>query len=181
MLMDIKCSAVTSIAVRLTYDDNSYKDAVIALNDLIDVEYNANGLRKHACGKVVVVSAVGTDPKGWYIIVDSSDDFGSNKARFSPTSILKLEIITKGDSIDYVRTVKGCYGIPYMRIVKGRLQYSMDGCMWKSISIDQKDIIEDQEGTCPVGPDDPDYNHDNCNCGDGSALSPDDGIEDANW
>ena len=70
MLMNIKCTAVTSIMVNLSFDDKSTKNALIALGDLIEVEYNANGLRKHAQGKVIKISAVGTDPKGWYIIVD---------------------------------------------------------------------------------------------------------------
>ena len=139
MLMNIKCSAVTSIGVNLTYDNGSYTEAVIAVGDLIDVTYNANGLRKHACGRVLVVSATGNDPKSWYVIVDGSDDFESNKARFSPMNILELEVIAKGDNIDTVRTVRGDMAVPYLRIVKGRLQWSKDGCTWYPINIDKED------------------------------------------
>ena len=95
MLMDIKCSAVTSIAVHLEFDDGHKKDRVIALGDLIEVEYNANGLRKKAEGKVINISTIGADPKQWYIILDGSDDFDSNKVRFSPMSILNVDIIRK--------------------------------------------------------------------------------------
>lgn len=178
MLMDIKCSVVSSIKVCLTYDNESYTEQIISIDDLIEVEYNANGLRKHACGKVLAISANGCDPKAWSIIVDCSDDFGSNRVRFSPMSILSLNIIAKGDSVENIKTVKGCFGVPYLRIVKGRLQYSNDGCTWQPIVIDQKDIsdtIEDQEGTYPAGPDD------KCNCNSKPETSNDDGIEPANW
>lgn len=171
MLMNVKCSAVTSIRVNLTYDNGAVKDAVIGVGDLIDVVYNANGLRKRACGRVLVVSAVSPDPKAWYIIVDGSDDFDSSKARFSPMSILELEVIAKGDNIDTVRTVKGDMAVPYLRIVKGRLQWSKDGCTWYPINVDKEDIL-DQEGTMPLPPEEcinPDY------------KNPDDGIEDAEW
>lgn len=173
--MDIKCSAVTSIKVKLTFDDGSVTENVIALGDLIDVEYNANGARKHACGKVLVVSAIGTDPKAWYIIVDSSDDFESNKARFAPTSILSLEIIRKADTLENVKTVAGDCAVPYLRIVHGRLQWSRDSYEWHPINVDERDIIEDQEGTVPVVDPDPQPEP-------RPAPRPhDDGIEDANW
>ena len=171
MLMNINCSAVTSVKVSLTYDDNSVKESIISVGDLVDVVYNANGLRKHACGKVLVVSATGRDPKSWYIIVDSSDDFDSNKARFSPMSILELEVIAYGNNVDVVNTIKGEYAVPYLREVKGNLQWSKDGINWRPIIVRHRDIIEDQEGTVPAGPDD----KDDVNAG------PDIGIEDANW
>lgn len=169
MLMNIKCSAVTSIGVTLTYDDGKVNNAVISVGDLIDVIYNANGMRKRACGKVLLVSANGADPKAWYIIVDSSDDFESSKARFSPMNILELEIIAKGDNVDTVRTIKGDMSVPYLRIVKDQLQYSKDGCTWKPICFKPRPGIEDQEGTVPAGPDD--YHE----------PENSDGIEDATW
>lgn len=151
MLMDIKCSAVTSIAVHLEFDDGHKKDRVIALGDLIEVEYNANGLRKKAEGKVINISTIGADPKQWYIILDGSDDFDSNKVRFSPMSILNVDIIRKADTLNMIRTPIGLEGVPYLRIIKGRLQYSKDGFVWKPINIDSKDVIEEAEGTVPMG------------------------------
>ena len=152
MLMNIKCTAVTSIMVNLSFDDKSTKNALIALGDLIEVEYNANGLRKHAQGKVIKISAVGTDPKGWYIIVDGSDDFDSDRVKFSPMSILDAEVIRKADTLEFVQTVVGEGGVPFLRIVNGRLQWSKDSVNWFPINVDSRDIIEDQEGTVPVPP-----------------------------
>lgn len=179
MLMDIKCSAITSICVNLTFDDHSHKTRVIGLGDLIAVEYNANGLRKRAEGKVICVSAVGADPKAWYIIVDSSDDFDSNKAKFSPMSILDVDVIRKADTLDLVRTPIGQDGVPYIRIRKGRLQYSKDGFDWHNIRLDSKDIIEDAEGTVPVNP--PYFPPHHNTCTEDQPVTPDDGIEDANY
>lgn len=176
MLMDIKCSAVTSIAVHLTFDNQTTKDAIIGDGDLVCVEYNANGLRKKIEGQVIKVSAVGTDPNGWYIIVDGSDDFNATKAKFSPMSILDIVILRKADTLAVIKTPLGVTGIPYMRLVKGRLQVSNDGINWRPIHVDRRDIIEDQEGTVPVNPAIP--AHGDCGCGD-TNVSSDDGIEDA--
>ena len=104
MLMDVKCSAVTSIAVNLTFDDGTTKNSVIGVGDLVSVEYNNNGLRKQVDGKVLKISAIGTDPKAWYIIVDGSDEFECNKARFSPMNILDLEILRKADNSNTIQT-----------------------------------------------------------------------------
>lgn len=171
MLMDIKCSTVTSIKVDLTFDDGSTKERVVGTNDLIEVEYNANGLRKRVEGKVLKVSATGTDPRSWYIIVDGSDDFDSDRVKFSPMSILDLEVIRKAETLEYVQTVVGEGGVPYLRINEGRLQWSKDGYDWHSINVDSRDIIEDQEGTVPIP-----------RAGEAPKAAPaSSGIEDANW
>jgi hypothetical protein len=182
--MDIKCSAVTSIKVDLTFDDHKTKEAVIGVGDLIYVEYNANGCRKSIEGKVLKVSAVGTDPHGWYIIVDGSDDFDSERARFSPMNILDLAIIRKADTLEDVKTVIGVGSVPYIRIVEGRLQYSKDGYNWHPISVDRRDIIEPQEGTVPLNP----TCHCDCNTSsddNATTVGEDndniDGIQDANY
>jgi len=153
MLVDIKCSAVTSVRVKLAFDDQCKKDCLIAIGDLIDCEYNANGLRKHIIGKVLSISAVGPDPKGWYIIVDGSDDFDGVKARFSPMSILDVDILRKADMETFIETPRDDNAVPFLRIVKGRLQWSKDGYTYHPVRIDARDIVEDieeQEGTMPV-------------------------------
>lgn len=146
MLMEIKCSAVTSIKVDLKFDDGNTKERVIGVDDLISVIYNSNGLRKKAEGRVISVSAVGTDPKAWYIIVDNSDSFKSDRVRFAPTSILDLEIIRKADQLEFIQTPIGHEGIPYMRLHHGRLQYSNNGYNWRNIVVDKKDVILPAEG-----------------------------------
>ena len=152
MLLDIKCKAISSIQVHLTFDDTTVKDEVIALGDLVNVEYNGNGMRKRIVGIVSNISTVGTDPKNWYIIVDGSDDFAKNSARFAPTSILDIEIIRKAGMDNAVLTPIGEEGCPYIRVVRGQFQYSKDGKVWHRIRIYEEDIIEPQEGTVPIGP-----------------------------
>lgn len=189
MLMDIKCSAVTSIGVNLTFDDGSTKERVIGVGDLITVVYNANGLRNRVEGKVIAVSATGTDPKAWYIIVDGSDDFKSDRVRFSPMSILDLEIIRKADQLDFVQTPIGFEGVPYIRIHRGRLQYSMDGYRWKNIIIDKKDVILPAEGTAPydegeITEDDYPHHHHkphSCACNEDDDDVDNDEIEDSSY
>lgn len=152
MLMDIKCSMVPSIMVNLRFDDQSEKHALVSTGDLIYVEYNANGCRKAIEGKVIKVSACGENPKSWYIVVDGSDDFASQQAKFSPMSILDIEILRKAGTLEVVQTISGDHAVPYLRIVHGRLQWSIDSFTWYPIVIDDRDIIEDQEGTVPIAP-----------------------------
>lgn len=152
MIMDIRCKAISSILCHITYDNGMKKDRLIAIGDLVDVVYNGNGVRKKIIGRVAEISTVGNDPNAWYIIVDGSDDFASERARFSPMTILDCTIIRKADQDTKVRTPLGETGVPYIRIVKGRLQYSKDGYRWHRVIVDEKDIIEPQEGTVPIGP-----------------------------
>ena len=77
MLLSINCSVVSSVKVSLTFDDGNKKEGIISVGDLVDIEYNTNGLRKRIYGRVLVVSVNGTDPNGWYLTVDGSDDFQS--------------------------------------------------------------------------------------------------------
>ena len=146
MLLDIKCKAISSIRVHLVFDDETTKDDIICIGDLIDVTYNGNGMRKHIIGRVSNISTVGADPNNWYIIVDGSDDFARNGARFSPMAILDLEIIRKADQQILVKSPIGMFGVPWLRINKGRLQYSRDGFEWHYIVIDDENVIED-DGT----------------------------------
>lgn len=147
MLMNIDCSAVTSIKVKLTFDDGTTKERVVALGDIIQVEFNGNGKRRRAEGKVIAVNANGTDPKGWYIIVDSSDDFDSKKARFAPTNILDVEILRKADTTETIRTPLGAEGIPFLALKNGQLVWSKDGYDWRPVRIHNRYIIEDAEGS----------------------------------
>lgn len=143
MLLDIKCDQIPSVYVELLFDDNSTKKKVISVNDLIDVYYNGNGLRKHIVGRVAAISTVGADPRQWYIIVDGSDDFNSQKARFSPKNILDLNIIRKywQDSIVHTSNEKD-ERISHIRLTSdGQLQYSTDGYEWNFFKINADDII----------------------------------------
>lgn len=149
MLMNIKCTAVTSIAVHLEFDDQTSKDQVIHLNDFIEVEYNRNGCRKLFQGKVIKINAIGSDPKDWSILVDGSGDFESDQARICPMNILDLTVLVKDSDIKCVMTTNDRNSVEFLRVVKGRLQYSHDGIEWHKIIIDRRDIdpIKEEEGT----------------------------------
>ena len=142
MLLDIKCMAIPSIKVTLEFDDRSVKTRVIGIDDLVDILYNHSGLRKHVVGKVVSISANGPDPKGWVIIVDGSDDFSSEMARFSPMSILDCDIIRKAGTIQHVVSPLDDTGVKGIRVDKeGKLLYTKDGSHWHHIYIDSEHVI----------------------------------------
>ena len=171
MLLKNTCSCITSIEVTLTFDDDRVKVRTISINDFIDVEYNKNGCRQEITGRVIKISAEGTDPKKWYIIVDGSEDYATTQAKFSPANILDIEIISKADALQYIYSTNDYTNIKGMRIVKGRLQYTQDGRNWLPIFIDTRDIIKDADYG-PVGPIYPPCPpHEHCGC--------DDGIKDA--
>ena len=152
MLMNIKCSMIPSVRIELSFDDGSSKDNLLSVGDLVDVLYNGNGLRKHIVGVVKAINTPGTDPKGWSILIDGSDDFDSDIARFAPTSILDLDIIRKNGTQKVVNTPIDDTGISAIRINKGRLQYSKNNRDWFNIKIDDRDIIVKDEGIIPEGP-----------------------------
>jgi hypothetical protein len=180
MLLSNKCSVVASIKVELTFDDNTSKERILSTGDLVSVDYNGGGLRKHVDGKIICISANGTDPNGWYIIVDGSDDFSAGIARFAPTSILNCEIIRKGDTIDIVQSPIGVENIGLIRSKNGYLQYSDDGGItwkeFKNCSHHHCDEIQPQEGTVPIGR--PPMPHNDCGC-HSTVNNTDDSIEDA--
>lgn len=170
MLIKNTCSSITSIKVDLTFEDGNVKSNVISLNDFIDVEYNKNGLRKKITGKVIKISAEGTEPKNWYIIVDGSEDYECGQVKFSPANILDLTIINKYDATQYIYSTNDFMNIKGMRINHGRLQYTQDGVKWHNIFIDTRDIIKDAEygPIGPIYPDDscPRPHHCDCGCDD---------------
>ena len=167
MLMNIKCSAVSSIAVQLAFDDGTSKKELIAIDDLIHVEFNKNGRRCCFQGVVIKIDTTGLDPKGWYIIVDGSGDFESSQTRICPMNILDIEMIRKANTAKSILSPLGPNRIESLRIVDGRLQYSQDGLNWYPICIDERDIqIKDEEGTVPIKP--------SCGC----EMGPDDLIKD---
>ena len=145
MLLDIKCSTVISFKVDLKYDDQrADKSVIVSVGDLVDVDFNYNGLRKCIQGRVIKLYAEGTDPKKWYMIVDSADTFDSSTYKFSPMNILDITVIMKRDALQYIASPNDYTNIKSLRIVKGMLQYTQDGINWLPIFIDPQYIIEDE-------------------------------------
>lgn len=159
MLMNIKCSTEVSIKVHLKFDNCTEKEKVISTGDLIEVDFNQNGLLKHVEGKVLKICANGSDCKKWYLIVDGSGDFDSEQYRFSVMNILDVDIIRKADNIKYIETTTDGTAIQGLRMVRGRLQYTLDGFHWGFVRTDPRYIIKNEEGTggCPPHPHGPGY------------------------
>jgi hypothetical protein len=126
MLMDIKCNAVASVAVKLTFDDHTVKDRLISMDDLVDITYNSSGIRKHIIGKVISISVAGSDQRDWYIIVDGSDDFQSVTVRFSVMGIIDFTIIKKYDTTNVVETPVDKTAVQAIKVVDGFLYYTQD-------------------------------------------------------
>lgn len=169
MLMDVQCSATTQVTVNLRYDDNRNETYTIGKGDIVEISYNRNGLRSTIEGKVVRVSCVGTDPKGWFIMIDGSNDFESEKVRICPTSILACEIIQSASEIKYIATPRGRKStIAALRVIKGRLEYSQNGYEWSPILINASNVV--YGGTCPNPDDENNVTQDpscdsSCTCG----------------
>jgi len=154
MLMEVKCAAVPAIEIRLVYDDESVKKAVVSTGDLIDVTWYKDGRNRRIQGKVTKVSANGSDPKGWVILVDGSGDYTSETARIVPSTITDIDIIRKYDTQDAVMSPKGGHNIIGLREYHGRIQYTKNGIDWLYPLVDRRDIIFD--------PDDPHFEGKDC-------------------
>lgn len=145
MLQDIKCSTIISFKIDLSYDDNrADKSVIIGVGDLVDVDFNYNGCRKQIQGRVLKLYAEGSDPKKWYILIDSADIYCSDTYKFSPMNIIDITIIKKASELKFISSPADFSNIRGMRIVKGQLQYTQDGSEWLPIMVYPEDIIEDE-------------------------------------
>lgn len=141
MLMDIKCSSNPQIEISLKFDNQESKKVTVGKGDLVDVDYNKNGVRRRIEGIVTKVSTNGTESLGWCIIIDGSGDFSSEIARISPINILDIDIIRKAECSMGINSPKDKSGIMSLRVKGGRLQYSQNGYDWFPIIIDRENVI----------------------------------------
>ena len=144
MTMDVKCSAITSIALKLTYDDQSTKKALVAVGDLVWMVFNYNGCRREVEARVLKITANGDDPRAWMILIDSSEDFGATQYRVCPLNIIDIEVIKKAAAAKFVESPPNYTNIAGIRVVDGRLQYTQDNINWYPFRIDRRDIIMDE-------------------------------------
>ena len=145
MLLDIKCSTIISFQIDLKYDDTrADKSVVVSVGDLVDVDFNYNGCRKLVQGRIIKLYAEGSDPKKWYILLDSADMYSSDTYKFSPMNILDITVISKKDAEQAIISPNDYTNIKMLRIVKNQLQYTQDGVNWLPINIDPQYIIEDE-------------------------------------
>ena len=141
MLMDIQCSSVPQIEIRLSFDNGKHKTVIVSQGDLVDILYNKNGMRRRIEGIVTKISTNGTEVYGWCIIVDGSGDFSSEIARISPKNILDIDIIRKADTVNGIDSPRDKTGIMSLKIVKGRLLFSQNGYDWFPVVIDRENVI----------------------------------------
>ena len=180
MLMDIKCSAVASIALKLTFDDKSVKEALVSTGDLVWMIFNYNGCRKEVdAAKVLKITANGDDPRAWVILIDASEEFGATQYRVCPLNILDIDIIKKEAATKYVESPSNYSNVVAIRVVHGRLQYTQDRVNWYPVRVDQRDVIMDEsygpvinDGVVTGG-----HRPHNCHCNPGGDIS-EDGIYD---
>ncbi len=144
MTMDVKCSAITSIALKLTFDDQSVKKAVVAVGDLVWMVFNYNGCRKEVEARVLKITANGDDPRAWMILIDSSEDFGATQYRVCPLNIIDIDVIKKAAASKFIESPPNYTNVAEIRVVDGRLQYTQDRINWYPIRIDRRDIIMDE-------------------------------------
>ena len=152
MTLSVNCSVVSSVKINLTFDDGKTKTVVVGEGDLVDVIYNRNGLRQRIYGRVIRVSVAGTDPNGWWITVDGSDDFEATQARFTVMNIIDIDMIKKYGLEHNITSPQDSTGIESIRVVNGRLQYTKDGYRWFDIRPIWGGPIRDEEGTVPNCP-----------------------------
>lgn len=140
MLMNIDCSAVISVEINLTFDDDSTKKRIIGVGDIVDITYNDAGIKKTIEGKVLKVSCASEKPTGWYIIVDGSNTMETNAVKFCPMNILDCEIIFKASDIKCVGTPISEGTVSMIRVINDELQFSVDGYNWSPLKMDYSNL-----------------------------------------
>lgn len=156
MILSVKYEILRSIDLKVIYDDNTFKRVEVAPNDVVQIAYNKNGMRKDVKGRV---SAIDTDPhwsprnphyvyrgdcchkhpeEACFIILDCSDAGVADIEKINVHDIIDCEMIQKYNDSLAVMSPKGDDRITNIRVHENVLQISSDfGATW----VDAKDVL----------------------------------------
>ena len=135
MLLSKSYDVLTSIHLKLVFDDESVKDNIISLNDVINVVYNKDGRRRTMEGYVTRICVDNICQKrSWYIIVDASTYGRNNVDRILIENIIDLDIIKKSSELITVSTPIDETKVTNIRFIDNIFQISQDnGKTWTNI------------------------------------------------
>lgn len=137
MLLSINYNVINSLAIKLRFDDNSVKEAIVGVGDVVDVAYNKNGARREIEGTVKQIVA-DTSPCGkqkWYMYVDASTCGCAALEKILVENILDIDVLRKGAGLLTVHSPANGMKVTDMRISGNYLQVSNDyGKHWYKVA-----------------------------------------------
>lgn len=146
MLLDIKYDVINSLVIKLRFDDNSVKETVVSIGDVVNCSYNKNGVRKTTEGTVKAINA-DTNPCGkqrWYLYIDSSSCGNASLDKIEVDKILDIDVLRKGQGLITVHSPGNRMKVTDFRLNGSFLQVSSDyGKHWftvAKISCDHWDV-----------------------------------------
>lgn len=137
MLLGIKYDVLNSLVIKLRFDDNSVKEEIVSIGDVVNCYYNKNGARRNIEGTVKQIVA-DTNPCGkqkWYMYVDASTAGSAAVEKIEVEKILDIDVLRKGAGLLTIHTPGNKMKVTDFRINGNFLQVSPDyGKHWFKVS-----------------------------------------------
>ena len=137
MLLNIKYDVINSLVIKLRFDDNSVKEEVISVGDVVNCSYNKNGMRKTVEGTVKQIVA-DTNPCGkqrWYMYIDASSCGNAVLEKVEVEKILDIDVLRKGAGLLSIHTPGNRMKVTDFRMSGDYLQVSSDyGKHWYNVA-----------------------------------------------
>lgn len=162
MLIGVSHEVIKGVTIKLVFDDGHVKTNTVYVNDIVDVYYAKDGVRRHIEGRVTkveelpnhaghvghIASCGNCKNVGCYITVDGSEEARACVAKIDVDCILDLDVLQHAGEYDSITSPKGEYNITNFRLVGKCLQLSCDnGQHWMIVSTlpDEQIIVPEEE------------------------------------
>lgn len=148
MLLKVSHEIINSVNIGLVYDDNTTKKVLIQNNDVVEINYIYNGMKKEVTGTVKriftedghaghighVASCGNCKNEGCYLYIDASTTNNSDLVKIDVDCIFDINVIQKADNSDCVKSPVGCTQVTSVRLVGSEFQISPDyGTTWLAV------------------------------------------------
>ena len=149
MLLKVSHEIIKSVNIGLVYDDNTTKKVLVQIEDVVEISYVYNGMKKEVTGTVKriftedghaghighIASCDRCKNEGCYLYIDASKENKSDLVKVDVDCIFDINVIQKADNSDCVKTPIGCTQVTSVRIVGDEFQISVDnGTTWLAVA-----------------------------------------------
>lgn len=148
MLLKVSHEIIKSVNIGLVYDDNTTKKVLVQNDDVVEINYIYNGMKKEVTGIVKriftenghaghighVASCGNCKDEGCYLFIDASSTNKSDLVKVDVDCIFDINVIQKADNSDCVKTPAGYTKVTTVRLVGNEFQISTDyGTTWLAV------------------------------------------------
>lgn len=151
-VLKVTYEVLTSLLIKIMFEDGSIKKNTIELGDYISVVFNKDGCRKTVDGYVTRIYMEPHRPNCgchrdiWYFIVDASQVGGSQVEKINVETVLDLDILRRKADTQYVETPNSTERVMGMKIIGNTVYVTQDGTNWlKMIDLPKEDPVVDPD------------------------------------